>query len=306
MFAPTKTWRRWHRKSNLTQRRYAVASALAASAVPALVMARGHRINRVEEVPLVVADEAFAAVKKTKEAIKVLQKVNAFSDVQKALHSKKLRAGVGKMRNRRYRRRRGPLLVYTDKSAPFVRAFRNIPGVETLNVNRLNLLRLAPGGHIGRFIVWTRDAFSRLDSIFGTHKKASEAKTGFNLPRAALANADINRIINSEEVQSILRRTRRPTRRATIKKNPLTNIRALRKINPYALVEKRNAIRQSKKTAAARAKAVAEKRKYNPKAGQAVRKEKKGKDGKVKKPLSKKAFHKQLVSPAKNKDSPFN
>eukprot|EP00955_Chlamydomonas_euryale_P046067 353313-Chlamydomonas_euryale.AAC.10 len=47
MFAPTKTWRRWHRKVNLTQKRHAVASALAASALPALVMARGHRIEQV-------------------------------------------------------------------------------------------------------------------------------------------------------------------------------------------------------------------------------------------------------------------
>lgn len=28
MFAPTKIWRRWHRKVNINQKRYAVASAL--------------------------------------------------------------------------------------------------------------------------------------------------------------------------------------------------------------------------------------------------------------------------------------
>ena len=47
MFAPTKTWRRWHRKVNINQKRYAVASALAASALPSLVLARGHRIEKV-------------------------------------------------------------------------------------------------------------------------------------------------------------------------------------------------------------------------------------------------------------------
>merc|ERR1719460_240459 len=56
MFAPTKVWRKWHKKINQNQRRYAVASALAASAIPALVMARGHRIEEVNEVPLVVSD----------------------------------------------------------------------------------------------------------------------------------------------------------------------------------------------------------------------------------------------------------
>lgn len=47
MFAPTKVWRRWHRKINVNQRRYAAVSALAASALPALVMARGHAIDEV-------------------------------------------------------------------------------------------------------------------------------------------------------------------------------------------------------------------------------------------------------------------
>ena len=50
MFAPTHTWRRWHRKINVNQKRYAVVSALAASALPALVMARGHRIAEVPQV----------------------------------------------------------------------------------------------------------------------------------------------------------------------------------------------------------------------------------------------------------------
>ena len=47
MFSPTKVWRRWHRKININQKRYAVVSALAASALPSLVMARGHKIEKV-------------------------------------------------------------------------------------------------------------------------------------------------------------------------------------------------------------------------------------------------------------------
>merc|ERR1719440_2319682 len=54
MFAPTKTWRKWHRKINTNQKRYAVVSAIAASALPSLVMARGHKIDQVPECPLVV------------------------------------------------------------------------------------------------------------------------------------------------------------------------------------------------------------------------------------------------------------
>ncbi|EPQ14854.1 60S ribosomal protein L4 [Myotis brandtii] len=65
MFAPTKTWRSWHRRANTTQRRYAICSALAASAFPALVMSKGHRIEEVSELPLVV-DDKVEGYKKTK------------------------------------------------------------------------------------------------------------------------------------------------------------------------------------------------------------------------------------------------
>merc|ERR1719285_558465 len=45
MFAPTKTWRRWHHRINTNQKRYAMYSAIAATGVPALVMSKGHKIN---------------------------------------------------------------------------------------------------------------------------------------------------------------------------------------------------------------------------------------------------------------------
>ena len=71
MFAPTKTWRKWHKKVNIGQKRYAVASALAASAVPALVMARGHVVDEVPEVPLVL-DTSIESTKKTSAAKDIL------------------------------------------------------------------------------------------------------------------------------------------------------------------------------------------------------------------------------------------
>ena len=77
MFAPTKVWRRWHRRVNKNQRRYATASALAASALPALVEARGHRISQVNEVPVVV-DSAIESVSKTKDAVALLKTVGTF------------------------------------------------------------------------------------------------------------------------------------------------------------------------------------------------------------------------------------
>merc|ERR1711993_94654 len=89
MFAPTKTWRRWHRKINTNQRRYAITSAIAATGVPALVMSKGHRIEEINEVPLVLSDKV-EELKKTKEAVILLKKLNAYDDVQKCIDSKKI------------------------------------------------------------------------------------------------------------------------------------------------------------------------------------------------------------------------
>jgi large subunit ribosomal protein L4e len=147
MFAPTKIWRRWHRKVNLNQKRYAIASALAASAVPSLVLARGHKIEEVPEVPLVLSDAA-EAIEKTSAAVKLLKSLGAYADVEKVKASHAIRAGKGKMRNRRYVSRRGPLVVYGTEGAKLVKAFRNIPGVEIVSVDRLNLLQLAPGDYV--------------------------------------------------------------------------------------------------------------------------------------------------------------
>merc|ERR1719393_816100 len=90
MFNPTRTWRKWHRKINTNQKRYAVASALAASALPSLVLARGHRVNEVAEIPL-VASEDYEKLQKTKQAIAALKAVGAYDDVEKAKESRKLR-----------------------------------------------------------------------------------------------------------------------------------------------------------------------------------------------------------------------
>merc|ERR1712042_57931 len=92
MFAPTKTWRRWHRPINQKQRRYALCSALAASSIPALLMARGHKIDQVPEVP-VVCTNAIESLTKTKAAVALLKQLNAYDDVEKCQNSKQIRAG---------------------------------------------------------------------------------------------------------------------------------------------------------------------------------------------------------------------
>lgn len=235
MFAPTKTWRRWNIKVNHNEKRYATASAIAASAVAAIVMARGHRIEKIPEIPLVVSDD-LESVKKTKEAVAALKAVGASADLLKVLKSKKLRAGKGKYRNRRWVQRRGPLVVYANDNG-IVTALRNIPGVETADVTALNLLQLAPGAHLGRFIIWTESAFAKLDQIWGSETVAS-AKSGYSLPANIITSSDVTRIINSSEIQVALRAAGPAVQKRTHtqKKNPLKNKQVLLRLNPYAKV----------------------------------------------------------------------
>ena len=256
MFSPTKPWRKWHRKVNLTQRRYAVASAIAASAVPALVMARGHRIMGTPEGPLVVSS-SIENITKTSAAVALLKKFGAYADVEKTEASKTMRAGKGKMRNRRFVQRRGPLIIYA-KDGGITRAFRNIPGVELADVNCLNLLQLAPGGHAGRFVIWTESAFAALDSVFGTYSEPSKTKlhhsNPYRLPQLQMTNADLSRLINSDEVQSKINAPKEGTAKAVLKCNPLKSASAMEKLNPAAATIKKRAAEESKKKTAKKAK----------------------------------------------------
>jgi large subunit ribosomal protein L4e len=238
MFAPTKVWRRWHVKLSLGQKRFATASAIAASASAPLLLARGHRISNVPEVPFVVSSSAFKLAK-TSAAVKLLAEIGAAPDIAKVKKSKKLRAGKGKIRGRRWRQRRGPLIVFNPETdgKETALAFRNIPGVEVSSVFALNLLQLAPGGHLGRFIIWTSSAFEALDKVYGSTSEASALKKDFLLPSATVAQPDIAKLINSSEIQTALRPTRGSgvqKRGSVQKKNPLNNKQVLLRLNPYA------------------------------------------------------------------------
>jgi len=269
MFCPTKIWRRWHRKINVTQRRHAVASCLASSAVAPLVMARGHRIEEVREIPLVLANEV-EKFTKTKDVYEMLKKHGLKADLDRVLANRKVRAGKGKARGKKFKTPRGPLIVYNSDDG-IVKAARNIPGLDVVNVNSLNLLKLAPGGHLGRMMVWTEDAVKACKKNFGTFTNAAQNKKGYHLPRPCMTNADLSKIINSEEVQSVVRPARVGMSRSSIKKNPLKSPDAMDKLNPgetkrcmrRKMAETVESSEQYKSAKANKAKNLVKKKKYS-------------------------------------------
>jgi len=142
--------------------------------------------------------------------------------------------------------KRGPVIIY-NKDNGIKKAFRNIPGVSLLSVERLNLLRLAPGGHVGRFCIWTESAFKKLDALYGTWSKKSQLKADFNLPQPIMTNSDLGRLLKAFEIQSVLRAPVKRQARHKVKKNPLKNIGLLTRLNPYAAVQKRRTLLQQLK-----------------------------------------------------------
>ncbi|MEM2907869.1 MAG: 50S ribosomal protein L4 [Candidatus Hadarchaeales archaeon] len=157
---PPKVEKVLHEHINKKERRLAIRSAIAATARKELVKARGHIIDDIAELPLVVSDE-FEGIKKASHAKEVLQKLGAWKDVERVANSVKIRAGRGKMRGRRYRQAVGPLIV-VNKNGAVKLAIGNLPGVEVVKVENLSAERLAPGGVLGRLTIWTKSAIQRL------------------------------------------------------------------------------------------------------------------------------------------------
>jgi large subunit ribosomal protein L4e len=202
----------------------ALRAALAASAIPALVMARGHNIEDVPEIPLVVPTKSIESLQKTKDAFKLLVQMGLAKDLLRAKTSRHLRPGKGKMRNRRYKNKKGPLIVVNNRRFAH-RSFRSLLGVDVLHVQHLNLLKLCPGGFVGRMIVWSEDAFKKLPKLFPMH------------PGHVV---DSKRVINSEEVQGVLRRKRRATMKESCRKpRP--------RLNPAAPINRKKARVERKK-----------------------------------------------------------
>jgi len=197
-------------------------------------MSRGHKVERIAEVPFVVED-GIQAYEKTKQAVAFLTAVNAIDDVNRVNDSRQIRTGAGKMRNRRYVSRRGPMLVLPDNKG--TRAFKNIFGLDIANVNALNLLHLAPGGQVGRFLIWTKAAFEQLDKIFGTFTEASAVKKGFTLPAPTLTSTDITRVMQSEEVRRVLKPKKLHEKKMSSlieATNGIKNRKLRLKLNPFA------------------------------------------------------------------------
>jgi len=142
------------------ERRLALFSAIAATGSKGIVAERGHIIDEVPELPLVVTDD-LQNLKRTQEVKDVFISLGVWPDIYRVKESIKIRAGRGKMRGRRKKVGVGPLIVISENGG-IIEASRNLPGVDVAYVKDLNPELLAPGTHPGRLTVWTRSSIEEL------------------------------------------------------------------------------------------------------------------------------------------------
>lgn len=138
---------------NDKERQLAVRSAIAATVDAELVAERGHQFDEDVALPLVVSDE-FEDLLKTKEVVSALEALGVDADIERA-EDRKVRAGKGKMRGRKYRRPTSILFVTAGEPS---KAARNLAGADVATAANVSAEDLAPGTQAGRLTIWTESA----------------------------------------------------------------------------------------------------------------------------------------------------
>ena len=161
---PTRAEKNHHEKINIKERRFAIRSAVAATTNKDIVKNRGHKVDNLDQVPIIVEDD-IESVKTTKQTREIFEKLGVYDDIIRAKEGKRIRAGRGKTRGRKYKKVKGPLLVVGEDKGITLGA-RNHAGVDVVVVENLNAELLAPGTHPGRLTVYSKSAIEKLGGLF--------------------------------------------------------------------------------------------------------------------------------------------
>jgi len=151
----------WTLKVNQKERVLARLSAIAATGDADVVKTRGHQFEDTVTFPIIVEDKV-QGLTTTSEVAEVLDRIGLGYDLDRAKFGRKIRAGKGKMRNRRYRTPVSILFVVSDKEQALFLGASNLPGVEVVSVCGLNASILAPGGDAGRLTVFSESAIVKM------------------------------------------------------------------------------------------------------------------------------------------------
>ena len=146
-------------KINAKERKKAIRSAISASTIKEVVGARGHFVENLKELPIILED-SFEQIKKAKEVENLIKTLGLTKEVERT-KKKKVRAGRGKTRGRKYKRKVGALFVVSKKCG-LLDSAKNIAGIDVCMAKNLNAELLAPGGQAGRLVLWSESALKQL------------------------------------------------------------------------------------------------------------------------------------------------
>lgn len=155
---PPKADKKWWQKVNKKERKKAIRSAISATLIKEAVSKRGH-IAPVN-YPFII-ESKFESLSKTKKVVEILEKFGLKEELLRVI-KKKVRSGKGKLRGRKYNKKKGPLIV-VSKECNLIKAIKNIPGFDVVKVNNLNAELLAPGTIVGRLTLWSEAAIAKLE-----------------------------------------------------------------------------------------------------------------------------------------------
>ncbi len=211
---PPRSSKRIYKRINRTERRLALRSAIAATAMRGVVEGRGHRLPDGRDLPIVVSGEV-EGIARASELAGVLGALGLRPDADR-LARRRSRSGRSALRGRPKKAGKSVLFVVgggenggsaagpdaarggaedgggqeamPGRPAPppaLSRAAGSIPGVDVVRAGDLSVLDLAPGSEPGRLVVYTPDA---LDVIGRTTSSAlagrvRERRRGGRRPR---------------------------------------------------------------------------------------------------------------------------
>ncbi|MBD3309719.1 50S ribosomal protein L4 [Candidatus Woesearchaeota archaeon] len=148
----------WNKKVNIKERRKAIRSAISATVNKEFLESSGADIP--DNYPFVI-ENGFESISKTKQAKDALEKIGLKEKLQKS-GKRKVRAGKGKLRGRKYKTRRCALIVVSS-SCKIMESAKNIQGIDVVEVKDLNAERLSLGTTPGRITLFTQRAIEQME-----------------------------------------------------------------------------------------------------------------------------------------------
>ncbi len=139
----------------------ALQTGVAAALNKELVIQNGQNVP--EGYPFVLDSKVEETVK-TKDAKDLFEKLGLKEELQRT-ESRKIRAGKGTKRGRKYKVKRGPLLVVSNPDVPLVKAARNIRGIDIITPDLLMVSDLGMSEKPGRAVFFTQNALEEFKEV---------------------------------------------------------------------------------------------------------------------------------------------